>query len=431
MDGGRMIRNIIFDIGQVLVSFRWKEFMDDLGFTEEQKDRIGKATVEGPLWKEFDRGILSFSEIVEGCIQLEPELEEEIRLFYKDMSTIVKEFDYSETLLRGLKEQGYQIYLLSNYGERNFSYIENKLRFFPYVDGQIISYRIQHIKPEPEIYQALLETYQLKPEESVFLDDVEENLKEAETFGIHTIHFTSLSAGIQGLQKKGITVPATILQRKETMELKNIDGVMFDLDGTLWDSTEAAAKIWSEVVKKRGLSSHVTASRLKELYGLPLEEIAVQLFPQLSKEEAIDIMEECVVVQCPVLRKEGGILLGKVKETLQELQKQVPLFLVSNCRSGYIEAFLEAHQMEGLFTDYACPGDTGKLKADNIRIVMERNQVKHPIYLGDTQGDQIAAAEANVLFIFARYGFGSASGYEYAIDSVEELLPLLNGKTRA
>lgn len=415
-----MIQNIIFDIGQVLAKFRWKEYMNDLGFSKELKERIGKVTVQSSFWKEVDRGVMSLEEIIEGCIKLEPELEKEIRLFYRDMSTIVIEYKYAEELLFKLKKQGYRIYLLSNYGERNFSYIAKKFRFLKYIDGQIISYQIQHIKPEPEIYRALLEKYQLDPENSIFLDDLEENLEMAKTFGIKTIHFTSLYSSLEKLRNFGVTLPKLFCEQTECY-----DGLMFDLDGTLWDSTTAAAKIWGDVVKRRGLSYEVTPQRLKQLYGLPLEEIAVELFPEISKEEAIDIMEECVVVQCPVLSEKGGTLLGKIKETLQDLSKRYPIFIISNCRSGYIEAFLKANQLENIFTDTACPGDTGKLKADNIRLVMERNHILNPIYIGDTNGDSMAAKDANVPFIFARYGFGMTDQYDAAIDSIEELIPVL------
>lgn len=135
-------------------------------------------------------------------------------------------------------------------------------------------------------------------------------------------------------------------------------------------------------------------------------------------------MEICVVEQCPYLAKHGGILLGKIEETLRELQKKYKLFIVSNCKSGYIEAFLEAHQLSQYFTDFECPGGTGLLKADNIRIVMERNQLTNPIYVGDTSGDGMAAHEAGIPFIYARYGFGEATEYEYVIDAFDELLNL-------
>lgn len=204
-----------------------------------------------------------------------------------------------------------------------------------------------------------------------------------------------------------------------------MDSIIVDLDGTLWDSTIGAATVWKEVVKRNPkITDEVTPERLKALYGLPLEDIARKLFKSVSEEEAIATMEVCVVEQCPYLAKHGGILLGKIEETLKELQKKYKLFIVSNCKSGYIEAFLEAHNLAHYFTDFECPGGTGKLKADNIRLVMERNQLKNPIYVGDTSGDESAAHEVGIPFVYARYGFGEATNYEYVIDSFEELLKL-------
>lgn len=202
-----------------------------------------------------------------------------------------------------------------------------------------------------------------------------------------------------------------------------MDSIIFDLDGTMWDSTKGAAVIWSEVAKRNPkIIDEVTPERLKELYGLPLEDIARNLFKSIPEEEAIATMEICVVEQCPYLEKHGGILLGNIEETLKELQKKYKLFIVSNCRSGYIETFLEAHKLGTYFTDFECPGGTGLLKADNIRIIMERNHLKDPIYVGDTSGDEVAAHEAGIPFVYARYGFGQSSNYEYVIDSFEELL---------
>lgn len=201
-----MIKTIIFDIGQVLAKFRWKDYMDDLGFNQEIKERVGRATVLSPYWSEVDRGIMTMPEIIEACVKLDKEIEAEIRLFFKDRRTMVVEFDYAKDLVKGLKEQGYHIYLLSNYGEENFSYVENVFSFMPYIDGKIISYQIKHIKPEPEIYQALIDTYHLIPDECVFLDDVEANLKGAEKFGIHTIHFTDLESAKKRLKELKIEI---------------------------------------------------------------------------------------------------------------------------------------------------------------------------------------------------------------------------------
>lgn len=204
-----------------------------------------------------------------------------------------------------------------------------------------------------------------------------------------------------------------------------MDSIIFDLDGTMWDSTKAAAVIWKEVAKRNpNITDEINAERLKALYGLPLEDIAKGLFQSVPEKVALETMEVCVVEQNPYLTKHGGILLGKIEETLRELYKKYKLFIVSNCKSGYIEAFLEAHNLGTYFTDFECPGRTGLLKADNIRFVMDRNHLISSIYVGDTNGDGIAAHEAGIPFVYARYGFGEATCYEYVIDSFEELLNL-------
>ena len=201
-----MIRNIIFDIGQVLAEFRWKEYIKELGFTEEINERIAKATVLSSYWNEVDRGVKTMPEIIELCVALDPEIEEEIRLFYKDRSTMVVEFPYAKEFVKQLKEAGYSIYLLSNYGEENFSYVKDIFTFMPYVDGKIISYEVKTIKPEPAIYQALLDTYPILPDESVFLDDRKENIEGAKNFGFHTILFTQPDQAKEELRRMGVRI---------------------------------------------------------------------------------------------------------------------------------------------------------------------------------------------------------------------------------
>lgn len=406
-----MIKNIIFDIGNVLAKFRWKEFIEELGFEESIRERVAKATVLSKYWMEIDKGVMTLQEIIDGCISLDVEIEQEIRLFFKDQSNLVIEFDYAGRLVRTLKNAGYSVYILSNYSEKNFMHVKDLFSFMKHIDGGVISYVIKSVKPEPEIYKTLLEKYQLVPEESVFIDDLTENLRGAERFGIHTIHFAGLAECIKDLMKMGVSM--------------KYDGILFDLDGTLWDSTETAAKVWTEEAAAQGVEKIVTGRELQGLYGLPLEDIAVGVFPDIEREKALSIMEKSVVSQCPVLVEKGGILFDSMEKVIIELSKKYPLFIVSNCRSGYIEAFLEHYGFLKYFTDYECPGRTGLSKADNIKLVMERNNLKNPVYVGDTMGDKKSAAEAGILFIHAAYGFGKADEYDVAANTPEELLELL------
>jgi phosphoglycolate phosphatase len=201
-----------------------------------------------------------------------------------------------------------------------------------------------------------------------------------------------------------------------------MDSIIFDLDGTIWDSADAAAVVWKDVASKYAeITDKVDGPTLKSFYGLPLEDIARNMFKSVPEEFALKVMEECVVKQCPYLEQHGAILLGDVEATLIALKKKYKLFIVSNCKDGYIQAFLKAHDLEKYFDDFECPGRTGELKAANIRIIMERNHLVAPVYVGDTEGDYIATKEVGLPFVYARYGFGEVKKYDYVIDAFEEL----------
>ncbi|HBI73877.1 MAG TPA: HAD family hydrolase [Lachnospiraceae bacterium] len=201
------------------------------------------------------------------------------------------------------------------------------------------------------------------------------------------------------------------------------DSIIFDLDGTLWDSTLEVAASFNKVIREKyPYVAEVTVPELRSQFGKPLYEIAENLFQNVPKEMAYQITNDCCDYECIYLAEHGAKLFDGLEETLEELVKKYPLFIVSNCQEGYIQCFFQAYpHLEKYFTDYEYPGRSGKLKADNIRMVAERNCLHNPVYVGDTQGDADAASEAGVSFIYARYGFGEVMEYEDAIDSIKEL----------
>ncbi|MDE6873395.1 MAG: HAD-IA family hydrolase [Lachnospiraceae bacterium] len=406
-----MIRNVIFDIGNVLARFRWKDYIEER-FPEDMWQKIADATVRGPYWDEVDRGVLPIAEIAKKCAALVPGYERQIEAFFAEREKLVEEYAYSASLVRSLRAAGYHVYLLSNYAGDLFDYARAHFKFIPLAEGGVISYEIHKIKPEREIYEELLRRYDLVPEECVFVDDLKRNLCGAATFGIHTVLFTGLEDALGKLKELGVTP---------------LQAMIFDVDGTLWDTTEAAAKIWSDVAAKYPeVKDDVTAEKLKNLYGLPLEDIAEKLFVSVPKETAIRVMEECVKVQCPILAKGGVSLIGDVAGAFAKLKEKYRIFIVSNCRSGYIEAMLAAHDLGGLVDDFTCPGDTGLLKADNIRLICERNHLplSAALYVGDTLPDEVAAHAAGVPFAFAEYGFGRCENPDYRIADIMELTEL-------
>lgn len=186
------------------------------------------------------------------------------------------------------------------------------------------------------------------------------------------------------------------------------DGILFDLDGTLWDSSEGVALSWKEVLDRQ--PDFHRALAMEDIYGcmgLTEEQIEEKLFSDFSPARQKELFDLCIRRECEYLRVHGGKLFPMVPEVLAELSAQAPLFIVSNCESGYIECFLEAHRMHSYFQDFECIGNTGLSKAENIRLVAERNGIKNPVYVGDTIWDKKAADGAGVPFIFAAYGFGN------------------------
>lgn len=189
------------------------------------------------------------------------------------------------------------------------------------------------------------------------------------------------------------------------------DGVLFDLDGTLWNATEQLAVSWQMALEGQpDIDRAPTVSELEKVMGMTWERLMQTLFPHLTLERAGELFEHCCEVENEYLRQHGGTLYDGVEETLRSLSAQVPLFIVSNCNNGYIECFLDAHQFRPFFRDWECIGKTGLPKAENIKLVVERNQLKSPIYFGDTGMDYEAASGAGVPFLHAAYGFGEVDG---------------------
>ena len=203
-----MIKNIIFDIGQVLVEFNWEEFFRQ-HFSEGDFEKVSNATVlNEKIWSEMDRGTLSFDEVIDLIVKEQDFLKDNIKEILIGLYKSVLPFNYSKNMIKSLKEKGYNIYLLSNFGEVPFNLAKERFDFMEYVDGGIISYEVKMIKPEPLIYKAILEKYNLVASECVFLDDNANNIKEAKSQAFNTVHFTDYQSSVKQLndllKRKGL-----------------------------------------------------------------------------------------------------------------------------------------------------------------------------------------------------------------------------------
>lgn len=205
------------------------------------------------------------------------------------------------------------------------------------------------------------------------------------------------------------------------------DGILFDLDGTLWDATEAIRVSWAIALESApDVEAPPTREQLERVMGMTADNLMATLFPKLSKERHRELFDACCKAEDVYLRQHGGILFPGLEETLQTLSQELPLFIVSNCNKEYIPCFLDAHHMHSYFQGWECIGRTGKQKWENILLVAERNHLKAPVYVGDTVLDQEAAQKAGVPFYHAAYGFGQVEGAP-EIQEPRQLLELLHG----
>lgn len=199
-----MITTVIFDIGNVLAGFDWKKHFESFGYDEKMVEKLRKATVGSPMWNEYDRGVLTEEETLQGFIDNAPELAEDIRRVLRDVGTMVTRYDYAIPWIEELKQKGYRCLYLSNFSHKAETECAHALDFIPYLDGGILSYREKLIKPQPEIYQLLIERYQLTPQECVFMDDTLANVEAAREAGIHAIWFQNRTQALEELHDLGV-----------------------------------------------------------------------------------------------------------------------------------------------------------------------------------------------------------------------------------
>ncbi len=203
-------------------------------------------------------------------------------------------------------------------------------------------------------------------------------------------------------------------------------GIIFDMDGTLWDSSEGVAISWTEIVNKEYDKERViTAEDIQGVMGRTMDKIADALFAELSKEERMSLLRKCCDYENEYLKEHGGILFPQLEETFKALRENYDLFIVSNCQAGYIEAFLDHYGFWHYFKDIECYGNNDLPKSENIKKVVERNRLEKAVYVGDIQGDYDATMAAGLPFIHAAYGFGTIAQETAKVDSFAELVKVV------
>ena len=204
------------------------------------------------------------------------------------------------------------------------------------------------------------------------------------------------------------------------------ESLIFDIDGTLWDSRALVAEGYNIQLKKEGLEHlYVDAETLRPLFGKVMTAIADSIFASVEPPERYALMERCMDTENKYLfENECNIGYPNVKETLAELAKKHRLFIVSNSQQGYPELCISKLGLGDYIQGHLCFGDTGTSKGRTIRTLMEKHNISSCVYIGDTQGDLEACREAGIPFIFAAYGLGEADSWDARIENIEDLLRL-------
>jgi phosphoglycolate phosphatase len=185
----------------------------------------------------------------------------------------------------------------------------------------------------------------------------------------------------------------------------NQKAVLFDLDGTLWNSSREVLLCWNRVLAPLG--RRITPPEMDKLMGLTPREIADTQFFDLPPAERYALTDRCLTAEDPYLYARGARLYPNVRETLRLLKKSCFIGLVSNCTEPYALAFLHAHGLTALFDDHETAGRTGLGKGENIRLLMARDRIEKAVYVGDTAKDLSAAQAAHIPFLYASWGFGN------------------------
>ena len=204
--------------------------------------------------------------------------------------------------------------------------------------------------------------------------------------------------------------------------IKERDSIIFDLDGTLWDASETVVRAFNDSIVEIGYDINLSSSEIRSFSGMKMDDIFSQHFNFIPKEKLQDFEDIYSTREKKYLNESGGRLFPNIRETLEKLSKTHRLFIVSNCLSGYIESFLDYYDLNTYFEDFECFGNGGLPKDENIRIIVTRNDLQNPVYVGDTIWDKDSSGKAGVDFIYAAYGFGKIENAEHQIEQFENLL---------
>lgn len=201
-----MYKNIIFDLGNVLLNFNPEEYLKTKIIEDDKVSEVHKEIFKSKEWIMLDRGTITEEEAINILVKNSSQNGELIRLAFENWYELLTPIEDSVMILKKLKNAKYKVYFLSNFHMLAFEYITKKYDFFNFFDGGIVSYREKLLKPEEGIYKRVIEEYQLNPVESIFIDDVQANIEGARKLNFETILFKSSKDLKEELRRYNINI---------------------------------------------------------------------------------------------------------------------------------------------------------------------------------------------------------------------------------
>lgn len=203
--------------------------------------------------------------------------------------------------------------------------------------------------------------------------------------------------------------------------------IIFDLDGTLWDSSKQVMESWNlALVDYPEITRKITIADMHRNMGKTMDKIADDLLKEITGEKRKEVLGHCCKIENEYLSKVGGDIFEGAIQLLMKLHEDYKVFIVSNCQAGYIETFTQYYNINNYIDDIECPGNTGLKKGENIKLIMERNNIKRAVYIGDTHADYEATLIAGIPFIHAKYGYGIVEEAKYNANNIKEVYEQVN-----
>ncbi|MDB5022474.1 MAG: family hydrolase [Mucilaginibacter sp.] len=195
------------------------------------------------------------------------------------------------------------------------------------------------------------------------------------------------------------------------------DSIIFDMDGTLWDAVDTYAVSWNMVFEQLGIDKSMSRDELAKMVGWEGKKVLKTIMPEYDEQMQLSIYEKVNEIRRELLPQRGGILYDGVKDGLQQLAGKYQLFILSNCAKGVIKLFIDWAGIGGQIIDEIAYGTNYMPKSHNIKLLIERHDLKSPVYVGDTVGDGEQSRLAGIPFVFVSYGFGATDDHDISFDS--------------